>query len=237
MSTIDTIRRANDRGRYKIDWLDSRHSFSFGHYYDPDHMGYGLLRVINDDRVAPGGGFATPGHRDMEIISYVVEGALEHRDSLGNGSVIRPGDVQRMSAGSGIRHSEFNGSKQEPVRFLQIWIPPAQANIAPGYEERHFPREERLNTARLLISPDGAHGSLTIHQDARLWGALLTEGAQATVELLAERRAWVQVVRGELEVAGERLGEGDGAGLLDARAITLIGRSAEAEVIVFDLPR
>lgn len=232
---MKTIRRADDRGRFKISWLDSRHTFSFGEYYDPRHMGFGTLRVINDDRVAPGGGFGTHGHQNMEIISYVVEGALEHKDSIGTGSVIKPGDVQRMSAGSGIRHSEFNASKAEPVRFLQIWIPPAVANIKPSYEQRSFDPAERRGRLRLLVSPDGADGSVTIHQDARLYGALLSEGQTASLDIAPGRNVWVQVVRGSARLGDIDLTEGDGAGITDEASLTLIGASQEAELIVFDL--
>lgn len=232
---MKTIRRAEDRGRFKISWLDSRHSFSFGEYYDPRHMGFKTLRVINDDRVAPGGGFATHGHQDMEIISYVVEGALEHKDSLGTGSVIRPGDVQRMSAGRGIRHSEFNASKSEPVRFLQIWIPPAERGLPPSYAQEHFPLEQRTNTLRLLLSPDGADGSLRIHQDARLWGTILDEGKSVSLDLAPGRAAWVQVVRGSVKLGEDTLHEGDGAALTDIPSLTLEGASQQAELILFDL--
>jgi quercetin 2,3-dioxygenase len=232
---MQTIRRATDRGHTKISWLDSNHSFSFGEYYDPKNMGFGMLRVINDDRVAPGGGFGTHGHQDMEIISYVVEGALEHRDSIGTGSVIRPGDVQRMSAGSGIRHSEFNASKAEPVRFLQIWIPPATRGLAPSYAQQRFELEERRGKLRLLLSPDGAEGSLIIHQDARLYGTLLGEGESASLAIAPGRKAWVQVVRGSARLGDVLLDEGDGAGLVDEASLTLVGAGPEAELIVFDL--
>ena len=170
------VRRANERGRAAFGWLDSRHTFSFGEYHDPKHMGFGPLRVINDDRVQPGAGFGTHGHRDMEILSYVLEGALEHKDSLGTGSVIRPGDVQRMTAGTGIQHSEFNPTAREPVHFLQIWIEPERDGLAPSYEEKHFADGERRNQLRLIASHDGRDGSLRIHQDADVYAALLDEG-------------------------------------------------------------
>src|SRR5919206_2650347 len=178
-----TLRPAAERGAENLGWLDSRHTFSFGHYYDPKHMGFGPLRVINEDRVRGGAGFATHGHRDMEIISYVLEGALEHKDSIGTGSVIRPGDVQRMSAGTGIVHSEFNASRSEPVHFLQIWIIPERAGLAPGYEQKTFPVEERRNRLRLVASRDGRDGSLTVHQDVGLYASLLDPGGTARLEL------------------------------------------------------
>src|SRR5215471_7408794 len=191
-----TVRRAGERGIANHGWLDSRHSFSFGHYYDPKHMGFGPLRVINEDRVQPGGGFDTHGHRDMEIISYVLEGALAHKDSIGTGSVIRPGDVQVMSAGTGIRHSEFNHSKTEPVHFLQIWIVPDREGIAPRYDQKRFPDEEKRGRLRLVGSSDGRDGSIVIHQDAELRAAILAAGEGATSALRAGRRAWLQVARG-----------------------------------------
>lgn len=233
-----TIRPSETRGATRIAWLDSKHTFSFGSYHDPDHMGFRNLRVINDDRVAPGGGFAPHGHRDMEIISYVVEGALEHKDSIGTGSVIRPGDVQRMSAGSGIRHSEFNASKQDPVRFLQIWIPPSTRDLPPSYEQRSFAPEERHNTLRLLASPDGAHDSVTIHADARLYGATLDADHTITHPIAPNRHVWLQIVRGAARLGDTVLLEGDGAALSREDALTLTGASDDqpAEVLVFELP-
>ena len=233
MTTI--IRRAEDRGHVDFGWLNSHHSFSFGHYFDPNHMGFGPLRVINDDRVAPAGGFPTHPHRDMEIISYVLEGGLEHRDSLGTGSVIRPGDVQRMTAGTGIRHSEFNASRTEPVHFLQIWIIPAQNGIEPGYEERNFPAEEKRGKLRLVVSPDGAEGSVVIHQDARLYAGLFDGDEAATLAIAPGRRAYVHVARGAISVNGQVLGAGDAAKLEAVEAITL-AQGSGAEVLVFDLP-
>lgn len=227
--------KANTRGRTRISWLDSAHTFSFGEYYDPLRMGFRTLRVVNDDRVAPGGGFATHGHRDMEIISYVVSGALEHKDSLGTGSRIVPGDVQRMSAGSGIRHSEFNGSKTEPVRFLQIWIPPSQRGLAPSYEQKHFAEAERRGRLRLVASPDGAEGSITIHQDARLYAALLDGEERASLALPPGRHAFVQVVRGAVVANGVALAEGDGLAISEEAELSLQG-AREAELLVFDLP-
>jgi hypothetical protein len=231
-----TIRRANERGVAAFDWLHSKHTFSFGHYHDAAHMGFGPLRVINEDRVVPGAGFPTHGHRDMEIISYVLDGALEHKDSIGTGSVIRPGDVQRMSAGTGISHSEYNHSASEPVHFLQIWIVPAERGLRPGYEQRHFPTEDRSGRLRLIASPDGREGSVTVHQDVRLHAALLDGEQRARLELADGRTAWVQVARGELTVNGQRLAAGDGAALDGESAVVLDGAVA-AEVLVFDLPR
>jgi len=230
------IRRANDRGVAEFDWLQSRHTFSFGGYHDPAHMGFGPLRVINEDRVVPGAGFPTHGHRDMEIISYVLDGALAHRDSLGTGSVIRPGDVQRMSAGTGISHSEYNDSASEPVHFLQIWIVPAGRGLPPGYEQRHFPAEARAGRLRLIASPDGADDSVTVHQDVRLYAALLDADQSASLPLQDGRIAWVQVARGEVAVNGQRLAAGDGAALDRETALVLDGATG-AEVLVFDMPR
>ncbi len=229
------IRRAAERGRTVLDWLDSRHTFSFGQYHDPAHMGFGVLRVINDDWVAPGGGFEPHAHRDMEIISYVLEGALAHEDSLGHGAVIRCGDVQRMSAGNGIRHSEFNASKEAPVHFLQIWILPEAKSIAPGYEQRRFPQEHRRGSFHLLVAPDGADGALTIHQDVKLYGALLNGPEQLCCELAAGRSAWVQLASGTVELNGEFFAAGDGAALRDIEALCF-KRGVEAEILLFDLP-
>jgi redox-sensitive bicupin YhaK (pirin superfamily) len=230
-----TIRRANERGIANFDWLDSKHTFSFGHYYDPAHMGFGPLRVINEDRVVPGAGFPTHGHRDMEIISYVLDGALEHKDSIGTGSVIRPGDVQRMSAGSGIRHSEYNHSKCEPVHFLQIWIVPSETGLAPGYEQQHFPLEARRGRLALIASPDGEQGSVTVHQDVRLYSTVLGADEDADLVLADGRMAWVQVARGEVLINGMPLANGDGASLVGEPSVTLSGVT-DAEVLLFDLP-
>ena len=228
------VRPAAERGVANFGWLDSRHSFSFGHYHDPAHMGFGPLRVINDDRVAGGGGFPTHPHQDMEIISYVLDGGLAHRDSLGNGSVIRPGDVQRMSAGTGVAHSKYNASDRDPVHFLQIWIEPASRGIAPGYEEKRFEPESKRGKLRLIASPDGREGSVTIHQDARLYAALL-DGADAVTHALAEgRRAYVHAIRGEVEVNGERLAGGDAMKLAGVKDVRL-GNANDAEVLLFDL--
>jgi redox-sensitive bicupin YhaK (pirin superfamily) len=228
------IRPAGARGHTRLDWLDSRHTFSFGDYHDPRHMGVSSLRVINDDTVAPGGGFATHGHRDMEIISYVLEGALEHKDSMGNSSVIRPGDVQRMTAGTGVRHSEYNHSQTKPVHFLQIWLMPNKTGVTPAYDQRHFPAEKRQGRLRLLVSPDGRDGSIATHQDAVLYGALLDAGETATFQVPAAHTAYVHVARGKVAANGKALEAGDGASLSDEGEIRLTGIE-HADVLVFDL--
>ena len=228
------VRRAEERGAANFGWLDSKHTFSFGHYYDPEYMGFGPLRVINEDRVEAGQGFDTHGHKDMEIISYVLEGALEHKDSIGTGSVIRPGDVQRMTAGSGIRHSEFNHSKTEPVHFLQIWVLPQREGLDPGYEQKSFSREDRSGALRLLASPSGEGGALTIHQDVSLYGALLGEGDELSHAVKPGRRVWVQLARGSVTVNGERLSAGDGAAASDEPLITIVATS-DAELLLFDM--
>jgi redox-sensitive bicupin YhaK (pirin superfamily) len=230
-----TIRRAGDRGHANHGWLDSWHSFSFAGYHDPAHMGFGPLRVINEDRVAPGQGFGTHGHRDMEIISYVLDGALEHKDSLGNGSVMTSGDVQRMSAGRGVMHSEFNGSQTEPVHFLQIWIEPAVRGLAPGYEQKRFGAAEKRGRLRLVASPDGADGSVTIHQDARVYAGLFDGAEAATLPIGAGRRAYVHLARGAASVSGRALEAGDALRVEGEAAVSLAG-AHEAEVLVFDLP-
>jgi hypothetical protein len=230
-----SVRRAEDRGHARLDWLESRHTFSFGDYQDPEQTGFSNLRVINEDRVAPAGGFAAHGHRDMEIVSYVLDGALEHRDSMGNGSVMRPGDVQRMSAGTGVRHSEFNASRTEPVHFLQIWLLPNRDGVEPGYDQRHFPEAERRDRLRLLVSPDGRDGSIAAHQDALLYGTLLGDGAVVEHALGATRKGYVHLARGRAELNGTELHAGDGARLADEPAIRLTGRGG-AEILVFDLP-
>jgi redox-sensitive bicupin YhaK (pirin superfamily) len=229
-----TIRRANERGHAEHGWLDSYHTFSFADYHDPKHMGFQALRVINEDRVAPGQGFGTHGHRDMEIISYVLEGALAHKDSMGTGSVLRPGDVQCMSAGTGVRHSEFNGSDSEPVHFLQIWIIPDKAGYAPSYQEKKFSDDDKRGRLRLVASSDGRDGSLTIHQDAKLYAGLFNAGEQAKLELLPGRRAWVHVAKGSLSVNGELLKAGDAAAIEKTAAVEISGQDA-GEVLVFDL--
>ncbi len=229
------IRKSDDRGIANFGWLLSRHSFSFGHYYDPRHTGYGPLLVINDDQVQAGQGFGTHGHRDMEIISYVLDGELAHKDSMGNGSVLRRGDVQRMSAGTGVRHSEFNHSTVHPVHFLQIWIEPAEAGIAPGYEEKHFDAAAKRGRLRLIASPDGADGSLRIHQDARLYASLLDADTAVEHALAQGRRAYVHVARGRITVNGVRLSAGDAA-KVEQEASVVLGEAEAAEVLLFDLP-
>lgn len=231
-----SIRPAQARGTANLGWLDSRHSFSFGHYYDPKHMGFGPLRVINEDRVQPGGGFGTHGHSDMEIISYVLDGALEHKDSIGTGSVIRPGDVQRMSAGSGIRHSEFNHSKREPVHFLQIWLLPERQGLAPSYEQKTFADGEKRGRLRLLASRGGRDGSLVIHQDADIYASLLDEGDQVQHSLRAGRKGWLQVARGAADVNGQTLRAGDGAAVEGEPELTITATANGTEILLFDLP-
>ena len=228
------VRKANKRGYADHGWLRSFHSFSFADYHDPARMGFGDLRVINEDRVQPGTGFGTHGHRDMEIISYVLEGALEHKDSMGNGSVIRPGDVQRMSAGTGVRHSEFNPSQSEPVHFLQIWIEPDVTGIPPGYEEKHFDAADKRGRLRLIASPDGAEGSVKLHQDARLHAALIDGKERAAHALAPGRRAYVHVARGSVTVNGQPLAAGDA---LKAEGLNeiVVEHGDQAEVLLFDL--
>lgn len=230
-----TIRPAAKRGAANFGWLDSRHSFSFGNYYDPNHMGFATLRVINEDKVQPGKGFGTHGHRDMEIISYVLDGALEHKDSIGNGSIIRPGDVQRMTAGTGILHSEFNGSQEEPVHFLQIWILPETTGLEPGYEQIHVPPQEQQGQLQLLGSRDGRGGSVTIHQDVDLYVTSLSTGEAVHYPLHPQRRAWVQVARGAITLNGQALTAGDGAAIEAETQLHLTGASDSAEVLLFDL--
>ena len=229
------VRSAAERGHANHGWLDSFHTFSFGDYHDDAHMGFGPLRVINEDRVQPRMGFGTHGHRDMEIISYVIEGALEHKDSIGTGSVIRPGEVQVMSAGSGIRHSEFNHSADELVHFLQIWILPERGGLKPRYDQKVFADTEKRGRLRLVVSRDGREGSLVIHQDADLYAALLVDGEHVTHTLKPGRRAWVQVVRGSVEVNGVAAQVGDGVALSGEASVALKGLS-DAEILVFDLP-
>lgn len=229
------IRKAQHRGNANHGWLHSRHTFSFGHYHDANQQGFSDLLVINDDRVAPGKGFGTHPHRDMEIFSYVLEGALEHKDSMGTGSVIRPGDVQMMSAGTGVRHSEFNHSTERPVHFLQIWIEPARTGIAPGYEEKHFDADAKRGRLRLIASPDGADESVRIHQDARLYASLLDADAPVEHPLPPGRRAYVHVVRGQVAVNGVRLSGGDAA-KVEQEAYVVLADAEAAEVLLFDLP-
>lgn len=229
------IRRSHERGQADHGWLKSFHSFSFADYYDPRWMGFSALRVINEDRVAPGSGFGTHGHRDMEIISYVLEGELAHKDSMGNGSVIRPGDVQRMSAGTGVRHSEFNHAADATTHFLQIWIEPDRTGVPPSYEEKHFSAEDKRGRLRLVASPDGADGSVRIHQDARLFVGLFDGTESAQHDFAPGRHGYLHVARGELEANGQRLGAGDALLVKDETRIELrAGRAAE--VLLFDLP-
>ena len=228
------VRKAEERGHFDHGWLNTYHTFSFDEYYDPRHMGFQALRVINEDRVVPGAGFPTHSHRDMEIVSYVLEGALEHRDSMGNTSVIRPGEVQRMSAGAGVTHSEYNPSRAEPLHFLQIWILPERRGLAPSYAQKAFPEEERRGRLRLVASPDGGAGSVRIHQDARLLSALLAPGQEALHELAPGRHAWVQVARGAIAVNGETLTAGDGAAVSEEASVWLSDKD-QAEVLVFEL--
>ena len=229
-----TLRPGNKRGHANHGWLDSYHSFSFANYYDPQHMGVSRLRVINDDTVAPGAGFGTHGHVDMEIISYVLAGALEHKDSMGHGSIIRPGDVQRMSAGSGIRHSEFNASSEEEVKFLQIWIVPDVSGVQPSYEQKNF-YTELPGQLRLVASPDGRDGSLTIHQDAYVYAGKPQDGQALSYPLADKRTAYLHVANGQLELNGTPLQGGDGATITHEPTITLVGKD-KAEVLLFDLP-
>jgi len=228
------IRKSKDRGLADHGWLRSFHTFSFAGYYDPDHMGFGDLRVINEDRIQPGTGFGTHGHRDMEIISYVLEGALAHKDSMGNGSTIVPGDVQRMSAGKGVLHSEFNHAKDAETHFLQIWIEPNVTGIAPSYEQKHFDAASKRGRLRLVASPDGRDGSVTIHQDAFLYAALLDANDRVVHRLEPRRRAYLHVARGEVTANGQALEAGDALKVVDASALTL-ERARDAEVLLFDL--
>jgi quercetin 2,3-dioxygenase len=231
-----TLAHATDRGLTDLGWLDSRHTFSFGGYYDPRAMGFGPLRVINDDRVIGGGGFGTHSHRDMEIISVVLEGGLAHRDSMGNGDVIRPGDVQVMSAGTGVAHSEFNASATEPVHFLQIWIVPERNGSSPRYEQRNFDAEGRDGRLQLVVSGDGADDSLRIGRDARVYRARLGDAQSVTHELRPGRRAWVQIASGEATVSGIDVSAGDGVALEHETSVTVQGRGRQqAEVLLFDL--
>ncbi|MGE5339671.1 MAG: pirin family protein [Gemmatimonadota bacterium] len=230
-----TVRKSEERGYADHGWLRTYHSFSFADYYDPRHMGFSWLRVINEDRIAPGSGFGTHGHRDMEIVSYVLDGELAHKDSMGNGSVIRPGDVQRMSAGRGVMHSEFNHAPDRTTHFLQIWIEPAVRGGAPGYEQTHFDDTDKRGRLRLIASPDGKDGSVTLQQDARIYAALI-DGAETVVHRLAPGRgAYLQVARGAIDLNGVALSAGDGATLRDEPELRL-GNGRAAEVLLFDLP-
>lgn len=229
-----TIRKSEERGHFDLGWLDTYHTFSFDQYYDPAHMHFRSLRVINEDRVATAKGFPTHSHRDMEIITYILSGELEHRDSMGNGSVIRPGDVQRMSAGTGVAHSEFNPSDAGPVHLLQIWIMPRARNLPPGYEQKYFSEEERRGRLRLVASEDGRDGSVTIQQDARLYATILETGSSIEHTLADKRYAWIQVARGNLNVNGHELNQGDGAAVSNEHQLQLAANDG-AEVLLFDL--
>lgn len=228
------IRKAHQRGNANHGWLHSRHTFSFGHYRDLKQQGFSDLLVINDDRVAPAKGFGTHGHRDMEIFSYVLEGALEHKDSMGTGSVIRPGDVQMMSAGTGVEHSEYNHSGDEPVHFLQIWLVPGVRGAAPRYQQVHFSEADKRGRLRQIISPEGTDGSLAVHQDARVYAGLFDGDESATLDVGPDRHVYVHVARGSLTVNGERLSEGDGARIREPEALRFAD-GEQAEVLVFDL--
>src|SRR6478672_2863457 len=236
MNSVKTIqiRKANERGHVQIGWLDSYHTFSFGNYYDPAQMGFRSLRVINDDRVAPKAGFDTHGHRDMEIITYVLEGALEHKDSLGTGSVIYPGDAQRMTAGTGILHSEFNHSSTTPVHLLQIWIIPEKQGLTPSYEQRAIPLEEKLGKLRLIASRDGRNGAVTVHQDVELYVSVLKAGDNVSYDLKPHRHAWLHVARGAVSFNGYALTEGDAAAVSGEEQLE-ISTDSEAEILLFDL--
>jgi redox-sensitive bicupin YhaK (pirin superfamily) len=229
-----TIRKSADRGTFDHGWLKTAHSFSFGHYYDPQHMGFRSLRVINEDLVAPGAGFPEHPHDNMEIITYILSGALAHKDSLGSGETIRPGDVQHMTAGQGIHHSEFNPSRTEPVHLLQIWIKPAERNLTPGYSQTHFPAETRQDQLRLVASPTGQDGSIKIHQDARLFASLLSEGKSLTHNLAQGRHAWLQLARGSVTLNGHTLHAGDAAAVSDEPSLT-IKAGKDSEFLLFDL--
>jgi redox-sensitive bicupin YhaK (pirin superfamily) len=228
------VRKSNARGHANHGWLDTFHTFSFADYHDEAHMGFRSLRVINEDRVAPGMGFGTHGHKDMEIVTYVLEGALEHKDSMGNGEVLRPGEFQHMSAGTGIRHSEFNPSASEPVHLYQIWLLPLTKGIKPSYEQKNFPESEKQDTLRLVASPDGANGSLTIHQDAKIYLATLHAGASIGHELAPGRHAWLQVLRGKVNVNGTLLETSDGLAASDESRLTIVDEQ-KAELMLFDM--
>ena len=229
-----TIRKAEERGHFDFGWLNTYHSFSFGDYYDPKHTRFRTLRVINEDFVQPGHGFPTHGHRDMEIVTYILQGALEHRDSMGTGSIIRRGDAQRMSAGTGVTHSEANPSPDEPVHLLQIWIFPSQQNMQPEYEEKKFSDDEKRNRLRLIVSPDGSDGSVKIHQDARIFASLLDDGEEVVHSLDTGRSAWLQVAAGSVKLNDVALKEGDGAAVSRESQLRVTGEGP-AEVLLFDL--
>ncbi|MGK7899404.1 MAG: pirin family protein [Xenococcus sp. (in: cyanobacteria)] len=229
------IRPAQERGKANFGWFDSKHSFSFGSYYDPSHMGFSSLRVINEDQIQPGQGLGAHSHQNMEIISYVLQGALEHRDSIGNGSVIRPGELQRMSAGTGITHSEFNASDTEPVHFLQIWIKPEHRGIKPSYEQKSFALEEKQGKFKLVASPDGRDGSVTIHQDASLYVAALNKGDRVTYNTDNNRSVWLQLARGSATIKDQTLETGDGAAITQESELELVATTDKTEILLFDL--
>jgi redox-sensitive bicupin YhaK (pirin superfamily) len=229
-----TIRKAEERGHFDFGWLNTYHSFSFGDYYDPKHTRFRTLRVINEDFVQPGHGFPTHGHRDMEIVTYILQGALEHRDSMGTGSIIRRGDAQRMSAGTGVTHSEANPSPDEPVHLLQIWIFPSQQNLQPEYEEKKFSDDEKRNRLRLIVSPDGSDGSVKIHQDARIFASLLDDGEEVVHSLEAGRSAWLQIAAGSVKLNDVALKQGDGAAVSQESQLSVTAEGP-AEVLLFDL--
>jgi quercetin 2,3-dioxygenase len=231
---VITVRRAPERGSANHGWLDTRHTFSFADYYDPQHMGFRALRVINEDRVAPRAGFATHPHRDIEILTYVLDGALAHRDSMGNGSVIHPGELQRMTAGTGVAHSEYNASDAEPVHFLQIWIQPERLGLAPSYQQATFPVEDRTGRLRLVASRDGRDCSLTIHQDLAIYAAVLPAGQQVDQPIADGRHIWVQMARGSARINGQEVSAGDGVALTETAKVSLVGVDG-AELLLFDL--
>jgi redox-sensitive bicupin YhaK (pirin superfamily) len=231
---MHTLRPASDRGHARLSWLESHHTFSFADYYDPRHMGIGNLRVINEDVIAPGGGFPTHGHKDMEIVTYLLDGALEHKDSMGNGSVIRPGDVQYMAAGSGVRHSEFNASDSEPAHLLQIWLMPNRSGVTPRYDQKHFSAAERGGRLALVVSPDGRDGSIATHQDGLLYASLLAEGQSVSHPLAAGRQAYLHLARGVVRVNGETLTGGDALHVKGEQEVNIEG-AADAELLLFDL--
>ncbi len=230
-----TLRPSSARGSANFGWLDSRHTFSFGSYYDSEHMGFASLRVINEDKVQPGRGFGTHGHQDMEIISYVLEGSLKHKDNIGNGSIIRPGDVQRMSAGTGILHSEYNASNADLVHFLQIWVLPDRKNLQPSYEQIHVTEDDKRGQLRLVGSHDGRDRSVTIHQDVNLYVTRLSDGESVSHAIASQRSVWVHTARGAVNLNGQILYAGDGAALVQEEQLTLTGASDDAEVLVFDM--
>jgi hypothetical protein len=229
-----TFRDRNTRGQTHTGWLDSKHSFSFGDYRDPAQMGFRSLRVINEDRIVPGAGFPRHGHRDMDILSYILDGALEHKDDIGTGAVIRPGEIQRMSAGTGVEHSEFNASQTEPAHFLQIWLIPEKRGIAPSYEQKPVPLEERRGKLRLVAAPNAPDGAVTLHEDARLYVANLAAGESVSHDIAPGRGVWIQVARGIIGLNGTEMREGDGAAMEDEKAAT-IEAETDAEILLFDL--